>query len=601
MPTYGKVYTLDENLVLTNEELTSNISKLASLIRSYEGGEWDAARTKAGQLLKDKEAIEYIETVRANVAKGETPKPVTKTTEKATASTPQIYRINFDQLATLVPELEETLSTEPIEKIFGKSVRTGYYDLFLRALDHDKAGYYISLAQYRTYYGETISDPEMELFVSLKNKTVEALNYEGSTRYAEVYPNKRDRKMVNTEEQKSQNEFLTQWLSKLIKQGHEIEWKDKPEPKKATKDESKEEPDSVVVDQFDTKPDRKTGKGEPDSKRQSDQSGKSDSDKQKIETLFGDLSGSDGKKALSRLEKVIRFKEGNSLSSNRLEERIEKLAKDGSAAPYLFDIIDKLLTLDGGHLMSLNYYKLLDFIPNLLKKLTGETVSVLLKSTKSDSVYTVKFGNRVSEDIVLFGIYEQNEKEQRSATMLIKVRTADKLATVDHVSGDFFNLATYAPDKIDPFQNEYYFALLGFHEWLNSLVKGGFAVEWTGEPEPEPVPVADAPAVEQGKEDPEEHDNNYINKNIPDFEPGHVELTATHKKHGVTQKMINRVNKTQKGITVFPRKQKMVFNTKNRQSDLDKIAQPPGFRLSKTGKLYYEGRSNRADRTRDGY
>lgn len=83
---------------------------------------------------------------------------------------------------------------------------------------------------------------------------------------------------------------------------------------------------------------------------------------------------------------------------------------------------------------------------------------------------------------------------------------------------------------------------------------------------------------------------------IPNFEVGKVKLTARHIKAGITQKHIDWINKHGQGMTVIPLK-RMTNKTKDFTSDLEHQAKKPGFRISRTGKLYYETRSNRSDLT----
>ena len=134
-----------------------------------------------------------------------------------------------------------------------------------------------------------------------------------------------------------------------------------------------------------------------------------------------------------------------------------------------------------------------------------------------------------------------------------------------------------------------------------ALVKGDFSAEWSEQVEAEVESELKIEFHPVEEEESDEFDNDYINKDIPDFEPGHVQLTETHKKYGVTQKVINEINRTLKGKVIVARAKAMIHNTKDKLADLAHQAQMPGFRISKTGKFYFEGRSNRADRTRSGY
>lgn len=83
---------------------------------------------------------------------------------------------------------------------------------------------------------------------------------------------------------------------------------------------------------------------------------------------------------------------------------------------------------------------------------------------------------------------------------------------------------------------------------------------------------------------------------IPDFEVGKVKLVEAHVKAGLTQKDIDFINKHKQGLTITPLN-RMTNKTKDFGADLGKKAKRPGFRISQTGKLYYETRSNRSDMT----
>ena len=92
MPSKNEKFTLEENLALTNKELTSNWSKLASLITAYEGTSWNASRKKAINLLATGKAIAYIEEVREDVKQH--PQRLTESPKEQTA-----IHIQFDELS----------------------------------------------------------------------------------------------------------------------------------------------------------------------------------------------------------------------------------------------------------------------------------------------------------------------------------------------------------------------------------------------------------------------------------------------------------------------------------------------------------------------
>lgn len=90
-----------------------------------------------------------------------------------------------------------------------------------------------------------------------------------------------------------------------------------------------------------------------------------------------------------------------------------------------------------------------------------------------------------------------------------------------------------------------------------------------------------------------------MNTEIPDFEVGKVKLVAAHIKAGLDQEDIDWINKNQRGMTITPVVH-MNNKTKSFEVDMGKQALKPGFRISKTGKLYREYRSNRSDLTDQG-
>ncbi len=100
--------------------------------------------------------------------------------------------------------------------------------------------------------------------------------------------------------------------------------------------------------------------------------------------------------------------------------------------------------------------------------------------------------------------------------------------------------------------------------------------------------------------DPQEEDSDdEVNKKIPDFEVGKVKLVEAHIKAGLTQKDIDKLNKVKRGLTITA-VTNMKNNTESFFADMSQQAMKPGLRISKTGKLYRENRSNRSDLTDGG-
>lgn len=244
-------YTLEENLALTNEELTSNWSKLASLIRQVENIKWEDARIKATDLLKDKSratAYAYIDEVRSGATSKSDPKPTetksetkTKVVKHPATQKRDQFSMNYRRLLKLAPDLEERLLKG--EEVYGKSIQTGYMDFNLELIHKDSTGFYLAISHYFKQNGDMVADPDMVIRFDPDTQIVEALSYQDQWGYKEVYDNIYDRKMVRMKEKQAQNSFLSGWLTRLRKQGHSIEWRhiEKPEPPKGRKSRSNSE------------------------------------------------------------------------------------------------------------------------------------------------------------------------------------------------------------------------------------------------------------------------------------------------------------------------------------------------------------------------
>jgi hypothetical protein len=70
----------------------------------------------------------------------------------------------------------------------------------------------------------------------------------------------------------------------------------------------------------------------------------------------------------------------------------------------------------------------------------------------------------------------------------------------------------------------------------------------------------------------------HINDDIPDFNIGFVQLVQAHVKVGVEQRDIDYINKNKQGMIFTPRK--------------DAKVKKQGFRISRVGKIFFEGRSD---------
>jgi len=121
----------------------------------------------------------------------------------------RIYR----ELLKVIPDL---LTIEE----YGKSVVPGFMDLNLDILQSTPEKIIIALSHYYKHpSGDMIADPDMEVSVYPNREYAEALTYQDSFTYQSVIL---DSGEINARLQKELNNFLSQWLTNLVEQGHQI-------------------------------------------------------------------------------------------------------------------------------------------------------------------------------------------------------------------------------------------------------------------------------------------------------------------------------------------------------------------------------------------
>ncbi|MNE25034.1 hypothetical protein D3C80_1183500 [compost metagenome] len=192
----------------------------------------------------------------------------------------------------------------------------------------------------------------------------------------------------------------------------------------------------------------------------------------------------------------------------------------------------------------------------------------------------------------ILAVYQLQGKEN-VPTLLLKVDEPNSLLTVDLVFNGFHNMPKFNAGEPDT-DLEFYQSSIEVENWLKFLKENEYRVIVTD------LKPDKGDSDTEAKEPERKFSKNYINADIPYFEPGHVQLTEAHKERGVTQKMIDFVNEHKRNILLIPAKSPMVDNTKSVKLDKKKKAQAGGLRLTKTGRFDYENRSNRADKTKRG-
>ena len=120
----------------------------------------------------------------------------------------------YKRLVRVIPNLYSI-------KESGKSEAPGFMDFHLDILQRKGDVLRIAISHYYKHpSGDMIPDPDMEILVNRKTETAEALTYQDTYGYQEVYS---EDGSCNASLQRSLNEFLLMWLRNLHEQGHKIE------------------------------------------------------------------------------------------------------------------------------------------------------------------------------------------------------------------------------------------------------------------------------------------------------------------------------------------------------------------------------------------
>ena len=127
----------------------------------------------------------------------------------------QLYR----KIQQIIPNLEQL---EPGEAVKLKS--EGFMDLNVDILSRDGDTVVIAMSHYYKHpSGDMIPDPDMEIAIYPKIKMAEALSYQDSFGYRQVYPDFPEKNRYYPKAKQELNSFLNTWLRNLKMQGHQVE------------------------------------------------------------------------------------------------------------------------------------------------------------------------------------------------------------------------------------------------------------------------------------------------------------------------------------------------------------------------------------------
>jgi len=364
--TNKKKNSIEELLNQTDIELTAYWPKLASLIMAFEGLYWSESGVKSRDLLKSGKvkAFEYLNEVRAVFNP-----PLTIETKSVTKNVKQKQRfLNYRRLLKLAPDLEPMLLSG--KEVTGKSSVTGYMDFNLELISSNKRGYYIILSQHNKQNGNFIPDPSMVIRLSMKHEFIEALTFQNSITYNEVFDNYLNPKFEDPKEKKAQNTYLSVWLRNLIKQKHYIEFEEEEEF------EPIQESDNLID-----------------------------------ETIYDELINVEVSEPNEKLISVIGQVEN--IDYPKATERAAELVNTEKSLDYLIRAVNRQSISSLNELYRINYQKLMRLIPNLDKESLIINKSGFIKEEKDGVKLKYEFLEPISAIVYKVSIQEiGTEKNQ---------------------------------------------------------------------------------------------------------------------------------------------------------------------------------------------
>jgi uncharacterized protein YqiB (DUF1249 family) len=98
-----------------------------------------------------------------------------------------------------------------------KSKAPGFMDLNLDRLETTRDSVVIALSHYFQQHGDLVPDPDMQIRVYPGRRLAEALTFQDTYSYREVYP---ESGKIDVRAKRELNSFLAKWLKNCLDQGH---------------------------------------------------------------------------------------------------------------------------------------------------------------------------------------------------------------------------------------------------------------------------------------------------------------------------------------------------------------------------------------------
>jgi uncharacterized protein YqiB (DUF1249 family) len=137
----------------------------------------------------------------------------------------QPYSSIYKKLMQVIPDLLKHIQDGKHHGKSEKDPKGGLMNLNYDYIGQDKKGnYIIALSHYFEQNGDMVADPDMQIRILPELEAAEAMTFQDQFKYQEVYPDKGDGKeYVYPKLKKDLNQFLNQWLTNILHQGHKID------------------------------------------------------------------------------------------------------------------------------------------------------------------------------------------------------------------------------------------------------------------------------------------------------------------------------------------------------------------------------------------